>query len=93
MKRKLGIDLPDWYRWSDGRELSRDELKKMRFLRKRTQQKGEPWRMWFERVREPIEHYEAAQKAIREKPPSLIQRVRGWLAGRPPGMTLEMDKR
>ena len=92
MKRKLGIDLPAWYRWSDGRELSRDELKKMRFLRKRTQRKGESWQAWFMRVRYPIERYEAAQKAIRERKPSLIQRVRGWLAGRSLGTMLELKR-
>ena len=74
MKRKLGIDLPAWYRWSDGRELSQHELKKMRWMRKRSQKKGESWKAWFLRVRGSIERYEAAklpERLLLPNPPGM----------------------
>jgi hypothetical protein len=90
MKRKLGVDLPSWYTWSDGRALSANELKKFRFLRKRTQQKGESWRQWFERVRAPIERYEAAMAKATVKRPGLLARACAWLRGRQVGPFVEL---
>jgi hypothetical protein len=90
MKRKLGINLPEWFRWSDGRALTTAELKRFRWLRKRSQKRGESWRHWFERVREPIERYEAAQARIVVKQPGLITKAWRWVRGQPSGATVEL---
>lgn len=86
MKRHRGPQLmpkeqlPDWCRWSDGRELSDIDRKKLRFVRKRSQQSGEPFKAWFMRTRAAIERYEGAKAAI--KPPTRWQRFRAWWRGR-----------
>jgi len=90
MKRKLGDRLPEWYRWSDGRALTQSELKRMRWMQKRTQQKGESFKTWFMRIRGPIERYEAAQAKIKVKPPSLITRAVAWVRGRSVRTELEL---
>ena len=81
MKRKLGVNLPAWYTWTDGRALSAQELKRFRYLRKRTQQKGESWRQWFERVRAPIERYEAAHAKVVTHRPGMFAKAWAWLRG------------
>ena len=72
--------MPDWCRWSDGRELSNDDKKKLRFVRKRSQQPGESFKAWFMRTRGAIERYEGAKAAI--KPPTRWQRFKAWWRGR-----------
>ena len=92
MKRKLGVALPDWYRWSDGRELSCDELKKFRQIRKRTKAKGESWHNWFLRVRGPIERYEAARAKIQVKRPGLLTRALAWVKGAQASTLLKLPR-
>jgi len=64
MKLKRGERLPSWYRWSDGRALSINELQKLSYVRKHSRRQGETLRDWFERARAQIEKYEAEQKEI-----------------------------
>lgn len=90
MKRKLGDQLPSWYCWSDGRALTQPELKRFRWMRKRTQQKGESFKAWFMRIRGPIERYEQAHARIITKPPGLIARAVAWMRGRPARTKLEI---
>ena len=75
-----GEHLPDWCRWSDGRELSDVDRKKLRFVCKRSRQAGESFKAWFMRTRAAIERYEGAKDSIR--PPTRWQRLKAWCRGR-----------
>ena len=90
MKRHLGDQLPSWSRWSDGRAFTHAELKRFRWMRKRTQHKGESFQAWFMRIRGPIERYEAARARVITKPPGLIARAVAWVRGRPAMTELEI---
>lgn len=48
-------DAPDWLRWSNGRKLTREEMKAWRRTWKYCREDGESPRAFFERVRAPIE--------------------------------------
>jgi broad specificity phosphatase PhoE len=91
MRRNSLPELGDWFRWSDGREFTPAEAKKMRFvLRRQERAKGETFRQFFERLRGVIEKYEAAQNSIIVKEPGVIRRAWNLLTGRANGVELKL---